>query len=259
MSTLPYLEAFALRGQVALVTGSARGLGFEIAKAMAGSGAHVVLNGRDGARLARAAEAVGKAGGVASTAAFDVSDGAALKAALAEIAARHGRLDIVVNNVGARNRKPLVELSDEEIRRLLDIDLFAGLVLAREAARYMLAQKSGRLIAVTSIAGQLAGSKDAAYTAAKHGLTGLVRALAVEYGPHGITSNAVAPGFFATETNAALVADPTTAEHVDRRIPLRRWGRPEEIAGAAVFLASPAASFVNGHVLVVDGGMTVAM
>ncbi len=253
--SLPSL--FSLEGKVALVTGSARGLGLEIARALRGAGAHVLLNGRDGGRLREAAAAIGGPG--LSCLPFDVSDGEALRAAFATIEREHGRLDVLVHNVGQRNRKPLAEFADSEIRRLLDIDLAAGLSLAREAGRLMLPRREGRLITVTSVAGQVARANDAVYTAAKAGLAGMVRALAAEYGPHNITSNAIAPGFFATETNAGIVNDPAASAYFEKRTPMGRWGRPAEIAGAAVFLASPAASYVNGHVLVVDGGATILM
>lgn len=256
---LPYLSQFSLEGRVALVTGSGRGLGLEIARAMAGSGAHVLLNGRDAVRLEPLAEAIAVAGGRASVLAFDVADRAAVKDAFARIEKDHGRLDVLVQNVGQRNRKPLTEFADEEISDLLNVDLAAGLILAREAARLMLPQGFGRLIAVTSIAGQVARANDAVYAAAKAGLAGMVRALAAEYGAQGLTSNAIAPGFFATETNAGITGNPALSAYFERRTPIGRWGRPEEIAGAAVFLASPAASYVNGHVLVVDGGATILM
>ncbi|MBP2299263.1 SDR family oxidoreductase [Azospirillum picis] len=255
----PYLSTFSLAGQVALVTGSGRGLGLEIARALAGSGAHVLLNGRTAAPLEAGAADIAAAGGTASVLAFDVSDRAAARAAFARIGREHGRLDVLVQNVGQRNRKPLTELSDDEISTLLDVDLVSGLILSREAARLMLPRGYGRMIAVTSVAGQIARANDAIYTAAKAGLAGMVRALAAEYGPHGLTSNAIAPGFFATETNAAIATDPERGAYFANRTPLRRWGRPEEIAGAAVFLASAAASYVNGHVLVVDGGATILM
>ena len=241
------------------MAGSARGLGFSIAAAMAGSGAHVVLNGRDPVALEKAVQTIIAAGHQASFLAFDVADFPAIGRAFAEVEATHGRFDILVNAVGARNRKPLIEFSDDEIRRLIETDLVAGFVLAREAARLMLPRGAGRLIALTSIAGHVARAGDAVYTGAKQGLTGMVRALAAEYGPHGITSNAIAPGGFATEANAAILADPAVLNHFRTRTPLGRWGRPEEIAGAAVFLASDAASYVNGHVLVVDGGMVISM
>nr|WP_295827379.1 SDR family oxidoreductase [uncultured Azospirillum sp.] len=258
-TTPSYLSTFSLAGQVALVTGSGRGLGLEIARALAESGAHVLLNGRDAATLeARVAE-IAETGGSASALAFDVADRAAVRDAFARIDREHGRLDVLVQNVGQRNRKPLADLTDDEIVTLLDVDLASSLILAREAARLMLPCRRGRLIAVTSVAGQISRANDSVYAAAKSGLNGMVRALAAEYGPHGLTSNAIAPGFFATETNAAIVSDPERGAYFANRTPMRRWGRPEEIAGAAVFLASAAASYVNGHVLVVDGGATILM
>src|SRR5258708_18753500 len=254
---LPTLEQFALTGKTALVTGAGSGLGFEIAKAMSGAGAYVVINGRDPDRLDAAALAIAATGaGTVATAPFDIAGRGALAAAFAAIGPG---LDILVNTVGQRNRKALLDFADDEIRLLLETDLVAALILAREAARLMLPKGSGRLITITSIAGRVARANDAVYTAAKSGLDGLVRALAAEFGPHGITSNGIAPGFFATETNAAMVADPNVSAYFEKRTPMGRWGRPEEIAGAAVFLASDAASYVNGHVLTVDGGATIFM
>lgn len=251
---------FCLDGRVALVTGSARGLGLEMAKALARAGAQVFLNGRDEERLAAAARAVQEeTGHPVEAAAFDVTDFAAGEAAIAAIAERHGRFDILVNNVGARDRRGLADFSPLEAERLIATDLVAPMMLARAAAERMAAQGHGRLITVTSIAGQVANRNDPVYTAAKAGLAGLMRALAVDYARAGVTSNAIAPGMFATETNAGLVQDAGFSAFVDIRVPAGRWGRPHEIGAAAVFLASDEASFVNGHVLVVDGGQTVRM
>ncbi len=250
------LARFSLKDRVALVTGAGRGLGFEIARALAGAGAHVVVNGRDAARLDAAVKKIALDGGSASAAAFDVRDTNKSAAAIAEIGRTHGRLDILVSNVGIRNRKPIFDFSVDEVRALIDADLVAAFVIAREAARQMIARRYGRIINVTSIAGPLARPGDAAYIAAKGGLAALTRAMAAEFGPHNVTVNAIAPGFFATETNAAMTADPDLNARFATRVPLGRWGEPEEIAGAAVFLASDAASYVSGHVLTVDGGVS---
>lgn len=244
--------AFSLAGRVALVTGARRGLGAEIARGLAAAGAHVAVNGREASALSPLVAELGTAEALA----FDVCDEAASRGAIERLLAQHGRLDILVNNVGVRDRRGLFDFSLDDARALIDTDLLAAFSLSRLAARPMIAARHGRIVNVTSIAGRLARTNDAVYIAAKAGLEGLTKALAAELGPHAITVNAVAPGFFATEANAAMLADGETTPWVQRRTALQRWGAPREIAGAVVFLAGDAASYVTGQTLVVDGGMT---
>ncbi|MEZ5681163.1 MAG: SDR family oxidoreductase [Erythrobacter sp.] len=239
-----------LAGKTALVTGAARGMGLEIARRLAEEGATVWVNGRDETALASAAEGIA---GDARVAAFDICDEQACIAALDTIAHETG-LDILVNNAGGRDRRSFDAIERVDMERLLRVNLVAPFDLARRAAPLMRARGYGRIINVTSIASEIARG-DASYTASKAGLDGVTRSLAAELGPHGITVNAVAPGFVLTEANEEWFKDgDEIAAHLARRTSLGRWAEPREIAGTVAFLASPDGSYVTGHTLIVDGG-----
>ncbi len=253
------MQAFRIDGRVALITGASRGFGLEMARLFGQAGAHVVLNGRHAATLEACAEGLRGEGINASIAAFDVADGAAASAAIAQILADHGRLDILVNNAGMNIRKPLADYTLAEWQQVLNTNLTAAFVLSQAAGLKMAEQGFGRIINIGSILSVLGRATIPAYTASKHGILGLTKALAAELGPKGVTVNAIAPGYFETELNAELMARPEFVAFVNGRTPLGRWGQPAELAGAALFLAAPAGGYVNGHLLVVDGGLTTTL
>jgi gluconate 5-dehydrogenase len=250
---------FNLDGRVALVTGGSRGLGLAMAEALAAHGAHVVLNGRHAETLERAADHVNRAGGSASIAAFDVNDHDAATAGVAGIAKEFGRLDILINNAGINARKELTEFDTATWQRIVDTNLTSCFVLAREAARPMLKEGWGRIVSTGSVMSITSRASVPAYVAAKHGILGLTRTLGAELGPKGITANAIGPGYFRTEITEDLQQDKEFDGFVKDKTPAGRWGDPEELAGAVVLLASPAGAYINGHLLMVDGGMTCCL
>jgi len=249
---------FDLTGKLALVTGGGSGLGLAIAGGFAAAGARVVINGRDQAKLDAAMESLAEAGHVVSISAFDVTDEAAVAKNIAEIETSLGDIDILVNNAAMNQRKPLVDFELEEWRRLLATNTDGPFLTTRAVLRGMQSRRSGKIINICSLASDIGRPKIVPYAVSKGAVRMLTRALAVELAPHNIQVNGIAPGFFKTEMNAALVDDREFSAWVERRTPAGRWGEPPEIAGAAVFLASRAADYVTGHVLYVDGGFSAA-
>lgn len=250
-----HASLFSLHGRIALVTGASSGLGREMAISFAMAGAQVLVNGRDAARVADTVNAITSAGGSAEALCFDVADAGARAQALALVAQRWGRVDVLVNNAGQRLRSRVEDISPEAFDALLHINLGAVYALSCEVAALMRPQGYGRIVMISSIAATLARAGDVAYISAKGGLAALTRALACEWGPYGITCNALAPGAFLTDANRSAHH---RADAFEQRTPLGRWGQPQEIAGPALFLASDASSYVNGHLLTVDGGYSIS-
>jgi len=249
---------FVLNDKVILVTGSSRGLGWAMARALGQAGATVVLNGRDIEALRLRAQELAADGAAADVAPFDVTDTAAGPRAIRQIAEKHGRLDVLINNAGFILRKPIAELADSDWHSVFAGNLTSCFILAKAAADVMVRQGRGSIITMSSIVATVTRPDIAAYTAAKGAVSALTRALAVELGPHGVRCNAIAPGYFRTDATAQLEAS-EFGRAIQNRTPLRRWGDPSELGGMAVFLASDAASYVNGAVLTVDGGLTAAL
>lgn len=256
-------DLFDLTDRTALVTGSTRGIGRALAEGLLRAGARVIVHGRDPERAAAAADELAAAAeaetGRALSAGFDVTDPAAVDAALTAIEAEHGTPDILVNNAGIQRRAPIAEFTDEDWDALLATNLSAAFYCARRVARGMIARGSGKIVQIGSVQSQLARPSIAAYGATKGGIAMLTKGLAADLAPHGIQVNTLAPGYFATELNRALVEDEEFSAWVGRRTPEGRWGEVEELVGPLVFLASDASRFVNGQTLHVDGGMTAVV
>jgi len=250
---------FDLHGRTALVTGSGQGLGFAIARGLAQAGATVVLNGRDAKKLAGAAATLRAESVRVETAVFDVTDGAAAQREVTRIETEVAPLDILVNNAGIHRRAPLAEMTEEQWRAVIDGNLTSAFLVARAVGPRMIARGAGKIINICSLMSDVARPTIANYASAKGGLKMLTRAMAVEWAKHGLQVNGIAPGYFLTELNRPLVENAEFNAWVCKRTPAGRWGRPEELVGAAVFLASRASDFVNGQILAVDGGMLAAL
>jgi gluconate 5-dehydrogenase len=252
-------QPFDLSGKVALVTGAYRGLGFAIAQGLARAGAKVVLNGRRQAALDSAAESLRGEGLEVSTSAFDVTDRSAIDAGVAAIAAHDGEIDILVNNAGIQRRGAFVGFPQEQWDEIIATNLTAPFAVSQAVLPAMIAKKRGKIVHIASLMSEMARPSVVPYTAAKGGVRQLTRGMAVELAPHNIQVNAIAPGYFATEMNRALIDDADFSAWLCKRTPAGRWGQPEELAGIAVFLASSASSYMTGQLLIVDGGMSVAL
>lgn len=252
-------QIFSLQGRVALVTGASRGLGFAMAQGLAQAGALVVLNGRDAATLALRRADIEAAGGQAEIAAFDVCDRLAGDAAIEAILTRHGRLDILINNAAFGVPRDFFDISDDDWRLSLNVALDSCFRLSRKAAAGMVAQGWGRIIMISSVNARIGRATNTPYITAKAGLEGLARGMATELASRGVTVNCIAPGYMATDINTKFRGQPGQYEWIRNRTPMKRWGAPEDLMGAAVFLASEASAFMTGQVMVIDGGMTVAI
>jgi gluconate 5-dehydrogenase len=252
-------DTFRLDGRLALVTGSSAGIGLGVARGLAQAGAAVVLNGRDAARLAATAQQLRSEGLQVHERSFDVCDPAAVEAAVAEIESTLGPIEVLVNNAGTQHRAPFHEFPAAEWDRLMRTNLDSVFHVGQAVARRMVPRKRGRIINICSVMSELGRPTIAPYTASKGAVKMLTKGMAIDLGPHGINVNGIGPGYFKTELNARLVADEAFSGWLLNRTPSRRWGDVEDLAPAAVFLASDASRFVNGHILYVDGGVTASV
>lgn len=253
------MQLFDLTGRTALVTGSSMGIGRALARGLAQAGARIVLNARDADRLAAAADGLRGEGGAVDTLCFDVTDAEAVRAAVDAYEAERGPIHILVNNAGMQHRAPLERFPVEAFDRLMRTNVNSAFYVGQAVARHMIARGSGKIINIASVQSALARPGIAPYTATKGAVANLTKGMATDWAKYGLNCNAVAPGYFDTPLNAALVADPEFSAWLQKRTPAGRWGKVEELVGACVFLASDAASFVNGHTLFVDGGITASL
>jgi len=250
---------FGLSGRVALVTGSSAGIGLALAHGLAGAGARVVVNGRTPKTVETAVQDLRVGGAEAYAAPFDVTDHEQVGEAVKRIEADVGPIDILINNAGIQRRGPLEDYPEETWRELMRANLDSVFFVSQAVARAMIPRGRGRIINVGSVQCEVARPNIAPYTASKGGVKMLTKGMATDWGKHGLRINAIAPGYFKTELNKALVEDEKFSAWLTSRTPIGRWGDVDELVGAAIFLASDASSFVNGHILYVDGGVTACL
>jgi gluconate 5-dehydrogenase len=253
------LSLFSLEGKIALVTGSGQGIGLAMAEGLSEAGAHVVLNGRDRSKLEAAAKAIAAAGRKVSIAAFDVTDHAAVEAGIAEIEAQTGPIDILINNAGMQKRAPFTEFPVDDWHQVVATNLHSVFYVTQAVTRRMVPRGRGKIVNIGSVMSELGRPTIVPYTATKGAVKMMTRGLAAELGKHNIQTNAIGPGYIVTELNKALIADETFSSWVKSRTPSGRWGETRELVGAAIFLASAASDYVNGHLLMVDGGLTAVV
>jgi len=255
----PILDSFRLDGRVALVTGSSAGIGYALARGLASAGATVVLNGRSEARLQEAAAAMREEGATVHVAAFDVTDRAAVGEGVARIESGVGAIDILVNNAGLQRRAPFDEFPAAQWDEIMRTNVDSVFHVGQAVSRFMIGRQRGKIINVCSVQSELGRPSIAPYAASKGAVKMLTKGMAIDLGPHGIQVNGLGPGYFKTELTQALVDNEQFSAWLIGRTPSRRWGDVEDLQGAAVFLASDASRFVNGHVLYVDGGVTATL
>jgi len=249
-------KLFDLTGRLALITGSSRGIGRAIAEGYVAAGARVVINGRDAGAVHTTVEAIGTN---AVGAPFDVTNSSIVEAAIELIEMNHGPIDILVNNAGMTKRMPFTDFPEADWRQIMATNLDSVFFVTQSVARRMIPRSRGKIVNICSVMSELGRPTIAPYTASKGAVKMLTKAMCAEFARHGITANGISPGYFGTELNQALMADEKFSAWVCARTPAGRWGRVEELQGAAIFLASDASSFVNGHILFVDGGMTAVV
>lgn len=250
---------FDLTGKTALVTGSSQGIGFALAGGLADAGAALVLNGRDEAKLADAASNLRDAGAEVHEVPFDVTDHGAAKEAVNAFEVGTGPIHILVNNAGMQHRTPLEDFEPEMFETLMRTNVSSVFNVGQAVARHMIGRGAGKIINIASVQTSLARPGIAPYTATKGAVANLTKGMATDWAKHGLQVNAIAPGYFDTPLNASLVQDPEFSAWLEKRTPAGRWGEVEELIGACVFLSSAASSFVNGHTLFVDGGITASL
>ena len=253
------MNPFDLAGRHVLLTGGGSGLGLAVAEGLAGAGARLSLVGRDESKLRAAADRIGEAGGPAAPFRCDVTDRGALPARVETAERAGGPIDVLFNNAGVQQRAPVLAFPADGWDRMIATHLSAPFFLSQAVARGMVERRRGKIVNTLSLMSELGRPTIVPYTAAKGGLKMLTRGLATELGPHNIQVNGIAPGYFRTEMNEALMADPDFDGWVRNRTPARRWGEPHELVGAAILLASSASDFINGQVLFVDGGLTASV